>query len=62
MATDADGYEAFYSAKLWALLPELYRAGDSVDPEQRGPLQELVRRIGVQAAILRRSIDRTWED
>lgn len=62
MSPDADRYEAYYSEKLWALLPEVYRALDTDDPGAAGPLRELCYRIGAQAAILRRSIDRAWED
>jgi hypothetical protein len=62
MKSDRDHYEAYYAEKLWALLPAVYRGADAVDLEDRGPLRELVERIGVQAAVLRRSIDRLWED
>jgi hypothetical protein len=62
MATDTDRYEAWYSYKLWMLLPAVYRAEDSDSLDQPGPLQELVARIGAQAAIVRRSIDRLWDD
>jgi len=69
MADDVDGYEAYYSAKLWSLLPQIYRTYDATgvfDPnassQPNGPLRELVDRIGAQAANLRRSIDRLWED
>lgn len=62
MPHDGDHYERYYADKLWRLLPEIYRADDSESPEVTGPLQELVERIGVQAAILRRSIDRLWDD
>ena len=62
MSADLDRYDAWYSEKLWTLLPELYRARDSDDVERDGPLRELVDRIGAQAAIVRRSIDRLWED
>jgi hypothetical protein len=62
MRDDADRYEAYYAQKLWQLLPELYRAEDSTELDRNGPLRELVERIGVQAAIVRRSIDRLWED
>jgi hypothetical protein len=63
MAADPDRYEAWYSDKLWNLLPELYRVGDFDDNvDRKGPLRELVERIGAQAAIVRRSIDRLWED
>src|SRR5258708_1601017 len=44
------------------LLPEIYRSSDSDDPAKKGPLRELVERLGTQAAILRRSIDRSLED
>lgn len=59
---DLDHYEAWYTDKLWNLLPAIYRAEDSTDLERAGPLRELVARIGAQAAIVRRSIDRLWED
>jgi hypothetical protein len=65
MADDADHYEAYYSEKLWRLLPVVYRAADAVDASGanvNGPLRELVNRIGVQAAVVRRNIDRLWED
>src|SRR5436190_14911211 len=62
MSNDYDHYEAYYAQKLWALLPAVYRAEDTKSFEHAGPLREMVDRIGVQAAILRRSIDRLWED
>lgn len=62
MPSDADHYEAFYAEKLWSMLPSVYRMEDAVDLDSKGPLRELCERIGVQAAVLRRSIDRLWED
>jgi hypothetical protein len=62
MSSDPDRYDAWYAAKLWSLLPAIYRAEDSTDFDRKGPLQELVDRIGAQTAIVRRSIDRLWED
>jgi hypothetical protein len=62
MATDLDHYEIYYADKLWALLPAVYRAGDTVAFNSNGPLRELVNRVGAQAATLRRSIDRLSED
>src|SRR5215831_7504602 len=62
MPDDLDRYESYYADKLWALLPAVYRAEDTDAFDQNGPLRELVNRIGAQAAILRRSIDRLWED
>jgi hypothetical protein len=58
-----DGYIAWYQARLWRLLPAIYRTLDAGDaPGAPGPLQELVDRIGAQTATLRRSIDRLWEN
>ena len=62
MTDDLDHYEAYYADKLWNLLPAVYRAEDTDKFASNGPLREMVNRIGAQAAILRRSIDRTWED
>ncbi len=62
MANDPDRYEAWYAEKLWNLLPAIYRAEDSDDFNRKGPLRELVERVGAQAAVVRRSIDRLWED
>jgi hypothetical protein len=62
MPADRDHYQAYYSGKLWNLLPAIYRTLDTPTFNAVGPLRELVNRIGVQAAILRRSIDRLWED
>jgi hypothetical protein len=57
-----DHYEVYYADKLWNLLPAVYRSLDTDNFNSNGPLREMVNRIGVQAAILRRSIDRMWED
>src|SRR5271166_697841 len=57
-----DGYDDYYANRLWQLLPGVYRALDSDDPGRTGPLQELLTRIGAQAAVVRRSIDRLWAD
>src|SRR5438552_10330998 len=56
-----DRYAEYYAAKLWQLVPAVYRSLDS-EPTTPGPLRELVNRIGAQAAVLRREIDRLWED
>ncbi len=69
MPTDPDHYEIYYADKLWNLLPAIYRTLDTdqfnlgnSSTQINGPLRELVNRIGAQAAIVRRSIDRLWED
>lgn len=62
MQNDLDRYEVFYADRLWNLLPEIYRIGDTGDDSTRGPLRELCERIGAQIAVVRRSIDRLWDD
>jgi hypothetical protein len=57
-----DRYDFAYADKLWNLLPENYRAQDANQDGAYGPLREMVNRIGAQAAVVRRSIDRLWED
>jgi hypothetical protein len=62
MSDDRDHYEVYYADKLWNLLPAVYRTEDTDVFDKPGPLRELVNRIGAQVAIVRRSIDRLWED
>jgi hypothetical protein len=59
---DLDQYEKYYADKLWNLMPAVYRAEDADKLDALGPLRELVNRIGAQAAVLRRSLDRMLED
>jgi len=60
--TDLDHFEIFYADKLWNLMPAVYRTQDSTALDQDGPLRELCNRIGAQMAVVRRSVDRMWED
>jgi hypothetical protein len=60
--SDRDRYETYYADKLWQLLPAIYRAEDSDSFERKGQLRELIDRIGAQAAIIRRNLDRLWAD
>src|SRR5215472_16047310 len=62
MPDDRDHYGVYYADKLWNLLPEIYRTLHSNTFGRKGPLRELVDRVGAQPAIVRRSIDRLWED
>lgn len=62
MTTVPDHYDVHYGDKLWNLLPAVYRAQDTDQFGANGPLREMVNRIGGQAAVLRRSIDRMWDD
>jgi hypothetical protein len=57
-----DGYDEAAAAKLWALLPAVYRGADSEAFGEAGPLEELLARVGGQVAVVRRSLDRLWED
>jgi hypothetical protein len=57
-----DGYDLYYSERLWQLLPAVYRAADSDPSGAPGPLRELVARIAAQTAVVRRAIDRMWAD
>jgi hypothetical protein len=58
-----DGYAQWYADRLWALLPAIYRTLDTgPTPGANGPLRELVNRIGAQAAVVRRNIDRLSEN
>ena len=59
----SDGYAQWYANRLWNLLPPIYRTMDvGPTPGAPGPLQELVNRIGAQAAVVRQSIDRLGEN
>ena len=62
-----DGFETHYTEKIWDRIPELYRDADGrpatlVDPGGRGQLRALVEVLAAQAAVLRRSEDRLWDD
>ena len=59
----SDGYAQWYADRLWSLIPAIYRSLDAGPTSgSNGPLRELVNRIGVQAAVVRRSIDRLGEN
>jgi hypothetical protein len=55
-------YATYYAARLWQLLPAVYRSADTDSFDAPGPLRELINRIGTQVAVVRRSIDRLWAD
>jgi hypothetical protein len=59
----SDGYAQWYADHLWSLIPAIYRSLDAgPTPNANGPLRELINRIGAQAAVVRRSIDRLGEN
>ena len=56
-----DSMVEIYTEKLWSMLPEVYRYEDGV-AEPPGALRALIITWARQAAALRRSQDRLWED
>jgi hypothetical protein len=62
-----DFYERHYAEKIWDRVPEMYRDADGRpstlgDPGGRNQLRALVEVLAGQAAVLRRSTDRLWDD
>lgn len=60
--TARDGFDVYFREKLWEWTPALYRDLDAADAENPHVLRDLIAVIGEQAAHLRRSHDRLWED
>lgn len=56
-----DHFDRYYVEKLWALIPEHYREQDGL-AEPRGVLHGFIEVLAQQAATLRRSNDRLWDD
>jgi hypothetical protein len=56
-----DLFESYYAEKLWEMVPAIYRHEDGL-AENPGVLRAMVQVMAKQAAILRRSQDRLWED
>ncbi|HWV56990.1 MAG TPA: hypothetical protein VNZ57_05910, partial [Longimicrobiales bacterium] len=56
-----DGFERYFAEKIWELIPPVYRHEDG-QGENPGVLRSLVEVVASQAAVLRRSQDRLWED
>lgn len=56
-----DQFERYYAEKLWEMIPAIYRHEDGL-AERPGVLRALVEVLAEQAAILRRSQDRLWDD
>ncbi len=57
----ADGFEIYFTEKIWEMIPSIYRHEDG-RAKNPGVLRALVELIAGQAAVLRRSHDRLWED
>lgn len=56
-----DQFEQYYTEKLWEAIPEIYRNEDGLAAKP-GVLRSIVSVLAKQAAILRRSQDRLWDD
>ena len=56
-----DRFETYFAEKIWEMVPPFYRHEDGI-AENPGALRALVEIIAGQAAILRRSYDRLWDD
>jgi len=56
-----DGYPQYYTEKLWSWVPEIYRTLDTESPAN-GVLRAMIELVAQEAAILRRDIDRLWDD
>jgi hypothetical protein len=56
-----DHFDRYYAEKLWATIPEHYREQDGL-AEPRGVLRGFIEVLAQQAATLRRSNDRLWDD
>jgi hypothetical protein len=56
-----DGFDEYYAEKLWNWIPGFYREADANTPTA-GTLRGLVESMGLQAAHVRRSLDRIWEN
>jgi hypothetical protein len=60
-STANDQFEAYFTEKIWEMIPAVYREQDGL-ADNPGVLRSLVRILAGQAAILRRSNDRVWDD
>jgi hypothetical protein len=62
MASQArDRFQTYFEEKLWELIPAIYREEDGL-AEKRDVLRAIIEVLAEQAALVRRSNDRLWED
>ena len=59
--TIKDGFEGYFTEKIWAMIPDVYRFQDGL-ASNPGVLRALVQILAKEAVFLRRSQDRLWED
>src|SRR6185436_5468955 len=60
MGTARDNYPAYFAERLWDWVPAAIREADA--DEGGGALRALLRAFAGQAAVLKRSQDRLWDD
>ncbi len=60
MSTPRDGYSPYYTEKLWDWVPAHHRELDAI--EAGDTLRALIRAVASQAAQVKRSQDRLWDD
>jgi len=60
MTIARDKYPEYLNEKLWQWIPSVYRHEDGINGQEA--LQGFIRAIAFQAAILKRSQDRLWDD
>ena len=56
-----DYFERYFAEKLWATIPEAFREEDGLATPP-GVLRAFVETLATQAAVLRRSQDKLWDD
>jgi hypothetical protein len=61
MAERHDHFDRYFAEKIWGLIPEYYREEDGL-ASPPGVLRGFVEVLAQQAATLRRSNDRLWDD
>ncbi|NVB76933.1 MAG: hypothetical protein HOV81_00930 [Kofleriaceae bacterium] len=59
--TADDNYARYYAEKLWELVPSQHRQEDGL-AERPGTMRAFIELVAEQAALLRRSHDRLWDD
>jgi len=56
-----DGFDRYYSEKLWEMIPEYYRNEDGLS-DRPDVLRSIIEIIASQVAVVRRSHDALWND
>jgi hypothetical protein len=59
--TANDQFKEYYQEKIWNMIPSIYRHKDGI-ADNPGVLRSIVEVLASQAALLRRSQDKLWDD